>query len=352
MICFCVNVVVLFTGVVKSETAYRFGNSLLAKKTQRGNTRALDGVGFLNLRGEQFSPTSMAGRIGVDEVQRRIQAALVQLLEQCKGRGVVVFDEVQKVMPGALDVFLPMVEKRGLLQVFDTKTNSWKRYPTENLVILFTTDIGGPRIRELMLQYGGREKIPADVMQQSLHAVLNEPWGGNIKKFVKGIVPFLPLGREQMVSICRFGLSTYGAKLRGKNWYDFVVDEAVVELLADSDNLYDKVFDKNVGATGPHFYKSTLGARGLENGAAGPVFKLKSLIGKTISGRIRTNEVLHVGLLEQTQAARWGSSSKKLQVSLWCRHIRFISMTSIFGPIVDLYPVVYSNRRYVYSARY
>lgn len=259
------------TGVGKTETSYWLGHALLARKIQRGHTRAYDGRGFLNLRGEHYSPNSQAGMIGVDEVQKRITLALVELLKMCKGRGVVVFDEVQKVMPGALDVFLPMIEKRGALSVFDTTKGKWERYSTENMVIIFTTDVGGPKIRTLMLKYGGREEIPADVMQNELHKVLNATWGGNIKKFVKGIVPFLPLGNEQMKSICKFALSTHGAKLRGKYWYDFVVDDAVVELLADSEFLYEMVSVQSIGNQdhSPYFYKSTLGARGLENGAAG-----------------------------------------------------------------------------------
>jgi ATP-dependent Clp protease ATP-binding subunit ClpA len=260
------------TGVGKTETSYRFGNGLLSRKVQRAHTRAYDGHGFLNLRGEQFSADSQAGRIGVHEVQRRISLALVELLEMCHGRGVVVFDEVQKVVPGALDVFLPMIEKRGALSVFDTAAGKWKKYSTENMVIIFTTDVGGPRIRTLMLKYGGRDAIPADVMQNELHKELNATWGGNIKKFVKGIVPFMPLGNAEMKSICIFTLSTYGAKLRGKYWHDFVVDDAVADLLADSDYLYEKVFAvQGAGSENnrPYFYKSTLGARGLENGAAG-----------------------------------------------------------------------------------
>jgi hypothetical protein len=62
-------------------------------------------VGYLVLPGGEFSDTSDAYRIGgLPEVQRRLTLRVVEHLRKCGSGGVIVFDEVQKVVPGTLDV--------------------------------------------------------------------------------------------------------------------------------------------------------------------------------------------------------------------------------------------------------
>ncbi len=100
-----------------------------------------DPKGLLSIRGEDFTETSEIGVAGVHEVrkheftyantpssvidalslsplyappasiitaqlkvQRVIRSRIVKHLEMCSGYGVIVFDEVQKIGPGALEV--------------------------------------------------------------------------------------------------------------------------------------------------------------------------------------------------------------------------------------------------------
>ena len=253
--------------------------ALLARKEKLGTTSAYNGIGLLNLRGEMYSSDSEAGKRGVQEVHKRLSSALVEHLVKCDGFGIVVFEEVQKVIEGGLNVLLPALDKRGALTVFDESApigKQHKSYTTENLIFLFTTDLGGPIIRKLIMKYNGRENIPHSVLRATLvNDVEQQGWGKPIVKYIKEVVPFLPLGHQQMVYVCRLSISNYASRLRGNYWLDLVVDDEVVEAIANSPSL----FENNVAtipAKSPqetnrqlNFYSSKLGARGLENGQEG-----------------------------------------------------------------------------------
>ena len=58
------------------------------------------------LRGENYNNDATT----VDEYHRQIQTVLKHHLKPCKGRNVVIFDEVQKVAPKTLDVFGPILD--------------------------------------------------------------------------------------------------------------------------------------------------------------------------------------------------------------------------------------------------
>lgn len=93
------------SGVGKTETANRLGEALFT------TTRNIDEYGtneipcgLLMLRGEHFSNTSEVGRGGPIDVQNFLKAVIVEHLVQTEGHALIVLDEVQKVMPGVLDV--------------------------------------------------------------------------------------------------------------------------------------------------------------------------------------------------------------------------------------------------------
>ena len=88
------------TGVGKSETAFRIAQGALAKRSKVGNAKSVKYLpnGLLTLRGEDYA------RGNLEDIHAAIRTRLVDHLQHCSGNAVVVFDEVQKVLPGTLEV--------------------------------------------------------------------------------------------------------------------------------------------------------------------------------------------------------------------------------------------------------
>lgn len=106
------------TGCGKSETAYRLAEALLTKRVRRGTTAKFDPKGLLSFRGEDFSNTSdLAMTGGIGEIQQIMRTRIVNHLDTCNGNGVIVFDEVQKIIPGALEFLLSALDDRGTLSI-------------------------------------------------------------------------------------------------------------------------------------------------------------------------------------------------------------------------------------------
>jgi Cdc6-like AAA superfamily ATPase len=92
------------TGVGKSETAFRIGQALFSKTTQVGSSEKFLPCGLLVLRGEDYSPSSEAYSKGLPEIHKIIRTQIIDHIVKCEGNTVIVFDEVQKVAPGTLEV--------------------------------------------------------------------------------------------------------------------------------------------------------------------------------------------------------------------------------------------------------
>jgi hypothetical protein len=95
-----------YLGVGKTESAFKLSEALFADK------RIVDTVydqqklpcGLLALRGEDYSVSSEAASEGTHEVHRLLKARIVDHLIETDGNAMILFDEVQKVMPGVLEV--------------------------------------------------------------------------------------------------------------------------------------------------------------------------------------------------------------------------------------------------------
>lgn len=93
-------------GVGKTETAFRLSETLFAgkKAVSEEYGRGEEPCGLLALRGEDYSPSSEAAKGGVHELHSLLKARIVDHLVQTEGNALILFDEVQKVMPGTLEV--------------------------------------------------------------------------------------------------------------------------------------------------------------------------------------------------------------------------------------------------------
>ena len=185
------------TGVGKSETAYQIADAIFSKKTRVGSSRRFIPNGLLLLRGEDFSSESEAAALGIGEVHKRIKSRIMDHLRQCNGNAVIVFDEVQKVIPGALDVLMPGLRERGTFSATHKNAAatstlaSWTTYiaaspapsdlthediSTDNVIFIFISDIGADRMTNLLLAYGERSSIPQNILRSEVKTALDEQW--------------------------------------------------------------------------------------------------------------------------------------------------------------------------------
>ena len=95
------------TGVGKTETAYRLSEALFADSRPVSNEFGItsyEPCGLLALRGEDYSSSSELAQGGVHEVHRLLKTRIVEHLIENNGNAMILFDEVQKLMPGVLEV--------------------------------------------------------------------------------------------------------------------------------------------------------------------------------------------------------------------------------------------------------
>ena len=71
------------------------------------NSRITANTGVLLLHGEDYTDHEK-----VPEYHKQLKSRLVHTLNQCDGQGVVIFDDVHKVAPGTLKVYLEAMRSR------------------------------------------------------------------------------------------------------------------------------------------------------------------------------------------------------------------------------------------------
>lgn len=213
------------TGVGKSETAFRFAESVLLKRTRLGNSKRYKPNGLLSLRGEDYS-TLIASDKSVFKEQNNatviwnesisevtnyilllfirkslsncsfflffvwscllfkmrndIRKKIIQHLKLCQGNAIIVFDEVQKIVPGVLEVLLPMFSERGSVRDMNDVNNA--EYSTTNCVFIFISDIAADAMIKLLLTHIDRASIPQAILRKEVKLALDQHWKqqGNI----------------------------------------------------------------------------------------------------------------------------------------------------------------------------
>eukprot|EP01032_Pedospumella_encystans_P012998 gene12998-14995_t len=240
------------TGVGKSETSFRLAEGALGKRSKVGKSLKYRPNGLLALRGEDYAEGSLA------VIHESIRNRVIDHLEACSGNAVIVFDEVQKVKPGALEVLMPAFETRGSLSrtrevpiestvewatkmFFSSGTKPFARthpvtttHSTENVIFIFISDIGADMMTKLVLTYGNRSAIPQSLLRSEVKTALDEQWVRlQFGKVVREVVPYLPLEPEHIRDILRTKLRNLAADHRLSYWRDLVVDEDVIVYLSD-----------------------------------------------------------------------------------------------------------------------
>ena len=208
------------------------------------------------------------------EVQRQIKLRVINHLEYCSGNVVIIFDEVQKIAPGALESLLPGLDDKASLSV-----NGGPDVSTANAIFLFISDIGADKTTNLLLMYGERELIPHYVLRSEVKDSLDQQWARlSFGRSIKDIIPFLPMEKKHLEDVFRLKMAEMERQSRGVYWGNLLVDDTVIDHLSgpkfvkyrvhtasfatpsDGDNLTKK----------PETFTRTktlavLGARALEN---------------------------------------------------------------------------------------
>ena len=193
---------------------------------------------------------------------------------------MVVLDEVQKVLPGALEVLVPALDSRGSLSTYSRSISSDQRpasatpekslpqawsptrrhddrservvqVSTERVIFILISDIGADKMIKLVLEYGNRTLIPRQLIRHEVRASLDEQWSRlRLGKLVKEVVPYLPLEPEHIRLIMRGKLMRTASEYRYNYWLDLIVDPDVVFFLASPPFVKYSVFQAKMNSRG------------------------------------------------------------------------------------------------------
>jgi DNA polymerase III delta prime subunit len=314
------------TGVGKSETSFRIAEAILAAKRVVGKRHVPEGL--LVLRGEDYTSTSELAQRGVGEVHKHIRSRLEELYRRCGGNAVVVMDEVQKVVPGALEALNQLLGDRGSINIpiepayYCGALIACARsleVSTANTIFIFISDIAMDSMVKLLLAYEHRSLIPTQLIRGVVKEALDQQWERLLfGKYVNEVVPLLPLEKVHIEQIFALKLRGLGAEHRHAYWWNLAVDAGVVSHLSSSqfikytnhttvlipkkgeagdDNV--DIDHNSIGESRTKIFAS-YGARGIEN--AGPLQDLKALLFGHMQPW-RPEKLLHVGLTSLETAA-------------------------------------------------
>eukprot|EP01031_Cornospumella_fuschlensis_P029988 gene29988-36222_t len=279
------------TGVGKTETAYRLAEGLFADKRTIVNefgAQTQVPCGLLVLRGEDYSPSSELAALGVHEVHRVLKSRIINHLVENNGNAMVLFDEVQKLLPGVLELFMPALEEHGTISsttYIPTPTSpptvtSYTQYTARVLSNLLPAYITNPAvaptgspdddwdaeeymdeeegddidnrggrkreyvgmdriIRHLILldddgEEGGRKRgksrggISLDSINNEVKQVMDETFERlKLGKVINTIIPYLPMEKAQVEGVLQLHLRKYQAQFKYHQWLCMYVDPNV-----------------------------------------------------------------------------------------------------------------------------
>ncbi|TYZ60632.1 hypothetical protein PybrP1_004889 [[Pythium] brassicae (nom. inval.)] len=264
------------TGTGKTETANLLAESLFQRKKKLGNSDKQVSSGLLMFRGEDFGDNFTNP---VTEYHRQIKTRLAEHLRECSGNAVVVFDEVQKVIPHTLDVLLEAMSPRAQLSYY--KGTSIKAIDTSNVIFVFVSDIGVLEMEQLLIQFEFRSDIPLLKFEKVVKSALDAQWRRlNFGKVIDKVIPFLPFEQEHVAEIIALKLEQLDANYRGIYWHRLWIDPQLSNYMSRLDSMQYEMRSAIVdgrSATTKIFAK--YGARNVETG---PIQSLKSKLLRSI----------------------------------------------------------------------
>ena len=191
------------TGVGKTESANLVAEAILKKKIRMGKrgTRKIP-KGLIQFEGGDYTDVTM-----VKEYKQQIINELAKTLDTCGNRAVVLFDEIQKVAPGTLDVLLEAMSERPRLTRYNYKTHESEHYDTSKVIFLLISDVGGDRMFEMVQAKNGRKNLSKGTVQREIGKIMRSQWDRlKFTQKIDGTVPFLPLEEEHVRQVLEYKL--------------------------------------------------------------------------------------------------------------------------------------------------
>jgi hypothetical protein len=217
------------TGVGKTETSNLIAEALLSERETIRNSVRKAPVGFLKFNGGDFNDYVTKP---LKEYHDIIRTRLFQHFYDCNGIGVVLFDEVQKVIPGTLDVLKNILSGRPQLDFVDRNNKATTVY-CDNAVFIFVSDIGAEAMTELVVEHGGRGKVPEHVLNRNVRKAMNLQWRRlNFEGLVDMVVPFLPFEPMHIREIMKLKTDELHAEHAGTWWKKLAVHDDAISYMS------------------------------------------------------------------------------------------------------------------------
>ena len=202
------------TGAGKTESGNLLSEALFARKDSVGGR--LQSQGLIIFRGEEFKDNVAKP---LTRYHEQIKARLAAHLKHCSERAVVVFDEVQKVIPGTLDVLMEAMSDRPMLTYF-TANGVQEKYDTSQVIFVLISDIGVDSMLRLMLQSGSsRSAVEQHKLRAVVKTALDQQWDRlHFGKAISEVIPFLPFEPHDIEQIVALKFGQLGREHRGQFW--------------------------------------------------------------------------------------------------------------------------------------
>lgn len=107
-----------------------------------------------------------------------------------------------------------------------------KIYPTDEVIFLFISDVGGDAIVNYLVKAGDSSKISEDAMKQMVKTSIDNQWEKlQFAKTISDIVPFQPLDRKRAADFMKAEIKRFSKRFTHQKWLNLVVDDEIVDLL-------------------------------------------------------------------------------------------------------------------------
>ncbi|CCI39989.1 unnamed protein product [Albugo candida] len=222
------------TGTGKTETSYVLARSIFkhTRKLYKSDKKVASGL--LMIRGEDFSDNFTNP---VTAYHRLIKSMIVDHLIHCSGKAIVVFDEVQKVIPHTLDVLMEAMSSSAKLSY--TVGGVTSTLDTSNVIFILISDIGVSQMMDVIRKYPSRNEVSALKLEQTVKAALDAQWNRlEFGKIVNKVIPFLPLQQPDIQSIIASKLDIMDRTYRGKRWHRLWIDPSLAQRLSLLDSIH------------------------------------------------------------------------------------------------------------------
>jgi hypothetical protein len=285
------------TGTGKTETANLISEAIFRRQESVDSGSHLTvSEGLLIFRGEDFSDNVTQP---ISRYHEEIKIRLSSHLSKCSGRAVVVFDEVQKVIPGTLDVLLQAMSERPTLTYFQPGQAEAKNIDCSNVIFILISDIGVNQILKVLLRHKHRHEVPHAKLRNVVKEALDRQWKRlNFGKVINEVVPFLPFEPQQIEEIIELKLHRLSQQHALLKWAHLCTTKELHQYLSRPQSkfiIYNNHTDKKLG--GSKLY-SKYGARNVENG--GPLQHLKGKLFRHLKPW-QKDKAVHIRFDEQTQ---------------------------------------------------